>query len=326
MVRVAVAVITIFVLSAYAQTDSQEPYQVPNAVPRVALVVGAENYENYDHVPNARNDALEAEKTLTNIGFKVNFLPDPKDDNSIIDHVKDLAGQAGELRSPVIVVFYFAGHGFQNGAFPSIVPVGARKDHLLDDSVPVSTLVDMLATHTAGLSLFFLDSCRTGLHGASQAEPQIDSTHFSAMDVHNVAVLDLATELGAPAGSSMPSNYHSLYTYSLTNNLTKRKSLSEALEDVRSYVGEYSDPKQWSVIVHNANIYRFYLVPGQERIDAEQSIWRETLKTNRVECIDRYIHKYPGSAYLGSALSWKADRPASIPSPEGGSQCPEELE
>jgi uncharacterized caspase-like protein len=326
MIRVAFVAIAIFIASAYAQTDSQARYLASKTIPRVALVLGAENYDYYDRVPNALNDALETAKTLKSIGFTVRFISNPKDDNVIIDYVNELAAEAGEIRSPVIVVLYFAGHGFQNGPFPSIVPTGARKNHLLDDSVPVSTLIDMLATHLAGLSLFFLDACRTGLpHEASQTEPHVERTHFSALDLHNVAVLDLATELGEPAGSSMPNNYHSVYTYSLTQNLTKRRSLSETLEDIRSYVKEYSQPKQSSVIVSDANIYRFYLTPGQGRIDAEQSLWRDTLKTNRVECVDRYMQKYPGSEYLTSALSWKDHNPA-IPSAEGDSQCPEEQE
>jgi uncharacterized caspase-like protein len=317
MVRIAFVVIAIFVASAYPQTDGQAPYLTSKVVPRFALVVGAENYKNYPHVLNATNDALDAANTFTSLGFTVYFLGDPEDEDSIMDKVNELAIKAGGTNSPVIVAFYFAGHGFQNGAFPSIVPIGAR--HLLEDSVAVSTIVDRLATHAAGVSLFFLDSCRTGLADASQ-----EMIHFSGVDLHNAAVLDLATENGEPAASSMPNNYHSLYTYSLTKNLTTKKSLSEALEAVRSYVAVYSQPKQRSVTVNDANISRLYLMPRKERDDAEQFIWLDTIKTNRAECIDLYMQQYPGSAYLQSALFWKANRPPATASREGDSQCPQE--
>jgi Caspase domain len=317
MVRIALVVITIFVATASSQTDAQAPYLTFKLVPRFALVVGAENYKNYPHVLNAQSDALEAATTLTNLGFAVSFLGDPEDQDSIMDKVNELAIKTGATNSPVIVVFYFAGHGFQNGAFPSIVPVGATD--LKSDSVAVSTIIDKLATHEAGVSLFFLDSCRTGLADASQ-----EMIRFSGVDLHNSAVLDLATENGEPAASSMPNTYHSFYTYSLTKNLTTTQSLSAALEAVRSYVKVYSQPKQSSVTVNDANISRFYLVSKKERDDAEHSIWVDTVKINRAECVELYMQRYPGSPYLGSALFWKANSPPPTALPEGDRQCPQE--
>src|SRR4051812_42863160 len=115
----------------------------PVPVPRFALVVGAQNYEQLDRVSNAQNDASEIATALAEAGgfTYIGFLPDPLTDQEILDHVDYLAQIASSSEQPAIVVFYFAGHGFQNGAWPYIVPVGASKKDPFDKALSVAEIM-----------------------------------------------------------------------------------------------------------------------------------------------------------------------------------------
>src|SRR5258708_6837828 len=148
-----------------AQDGSTLNFLNPTPVPRFALVVGAEYYQQLDRVSNAHNDASEIASALAEAGgfSYIGYLPDPVSDQEILDHVDYMAGLAGASEQPAIVVFYFAGHGFQNGPFPYIVPIGASKQDPCEKSLSVAEIMRRLAVHHAGIAIFLLDSCRTGL-------------------------------------------------------------------------------------------------------------------------------------------------------------------
>src|SRR5277367_403702 len=118
-----IVLMCLFAFALQAQVQVSEPPEPQSAnqtseVQKVALVIGVENYDFADKVTNAVNDALEFSHKLLEVGFapsKIHFVQDPQDNNRILDEVSEVASSVGNTDEPVIFVFYFAGHGFQDG-------------------------------------------------------------------------------------------------------------------------------------------------------------------------------------------------------------------
>jgi caspase domain-containing protein len=323
-----------FTVACYGQSQDNssqlpEEYLRPEPVPRFALVIGAQHYDNLDPVENALNDAFEVVKSLQQTGFSsILSLPDPKDDNEIFDYVDELAQRAGTDGRPAVTVFFFAGHGFQDRAFPYIVPVTARRDHLVSDSVSVAEIMRRLATHRAGLAIFLLDSCRTGVsESATATSPDVASPtpfSFSAPPDARGAILGLATEFGYPARSAAhDGDPNSPYTTGLITYIPRKAlSLALMLEKVKTFVQERTRDRQSAVVVKNANETGFYFVPTESENNTDNLAWMSVLKTNRAECARWYIDNHPGSPFLKAALRWQQE-PHSGTTQEGG-VCPDQ--
>ena len=303
--------------------SASDSFLIETRVPRLALVVGVENYENLDHVTNALNDAKELSSVLTSIGFSfVRYLPDPKRDD-IYDYVGELAKRGGDTRQPAILVFFFAGHGFQNGErFNYIVPVGARKDHMLDDSIPVETILHSLATHRAGLAIAFFDSCRTGLSGQVG---NINQVGFAELGSPAGAIVGLAAEFGSQALSAAhDGDADSPYTTALLRHLPRQSlSLDAALDKVQEDVKLATNRTQISFEVKGANGTGFYFVPGRSEQETEREKWESVIATGSLECAQRYVDAHPGSLFLQAALNWMTTEPHNQLA-RGDNSCPDD--
>jgi uncharacterized caspase-like protein len=306
--------------------DTSPRFTTPIDIPRYALVVAAENYAHFSHVPNAQNDAIQMEKALTAVGFNVRFLPDPTD-KDIYSFANELAARGGTEVQPVIYVVYFAGHGFQNSAFNYIVPVNADPTDLLDTSVPVTSLLNKLVTHTAGIAIFLFDSCRTGVTAESHKEPTVSPTGevgFAPIPERSGAILGLAAEFGKPARSAaVGGDSDSPYAMGLMQYIPlKALSLHEVFEQVRLFVRGRTHSGQTPYEVNGANVAFFQLSPTAGQLADDERLWQEVLATNRVDCVKRYIENRPGGRYVQAAVDWLAARQSQ--SVEGESPCPDD--
>jgi hypothetical protein len=325
-VMIALAINTFFITIARSQ-ETSTGYTTPADIPRHALVIAAEHYAHFDPVPNARNDAIEMEKALVAVGFTVRYLPDPTDDD-IYTFVNELAAHGGAPTQPVIFLVYFAGHGFQNSAFNYVVPVNADLGGLLDTSVPVTTLLDKLATHTAGLAIFLFDSCRTGVTTGSESAPPLSPTGvvgFAPIPERAGAILGLAAEFGKPARSAAVSgDSNSPYSMGLTRYIPLRAlSLNDVLEEVRLFVRGRTQAGQTPYEVKGANIAHFELSPSAAQLADDERLWASVLATNRVDCVRRYIESRPGGRYVQAAVNWLAAR-RTQPTQGESTPCPDD--
>lgn len=130
-----------------------------------ALLIGNSSYQQvgsgkqWSSLPNPANDVDMVAQSLRSIGFAVTVVPD---------------GTWAQMRSAVdrfsrsiddadIVVFYYAGHGFEYGRRNYLVPVDAPLQASADEIdrvfIEFEALADRL-THE-GTTIFMLDACRT---------------------------------------------------------------------------------------------------------------------------------------------------------------------
>jgi hypothetical protein len=318
-------------LTAQTPTDANlERYMKPTEIPRFALVIGTEEYSPLARVTNATNDALQFASSLERVGFtNIRVVIDPKDADTIYQYVEEIGKKASVVESqhPVIVVFFFAGHGFQQGAFNYIVPAKARNDNdanIKADSIPLSSIMESLATHKTGLSVFFVDACRTTL-SLTTTTGSIANRGFSPMYLKEGtgAILSLASGYGMPARSYAKwDDKNSPFTSGLYRWLPEPISLHEMFDEVRNHVfASTGDQTPFEVI--GANASHFYFPMIKDRQEKEKLVWLETLKTRRTDCIRNYQRNYPGSYYLRSAHDWLTD--SSVQAiPTGTEPCPRE--
>jgi uncharacterized caspase-like protein len=314
------AAMTLLVLSSWNLASQEAPTSPDPEVRKLALVIGASNY-SADPLPNAVSDANAFQLKLQSAGFAksdIAFVPDPSNVNDILDPVIALAAKASNPNDPVIFVFYFAGHGFQDGPWPYIVPTGATD--YLRDSLSIDKVMQVLTAHRVGIAIFLLDSCRTGLSGNT-----LERMTGNATDSRRMAVLSLATELNAPAADSSPVAFdHSPYTTALLKHISREAvTLSTILDDIRPLVEDLSQKTQRPVVIQEAGISRFLMRPSKEQVEREDEYWQTVAQTKNRSCVEAFEANHPGSHKLRAAVNL-IDSGALQEKKEGDSECPED--
>jgi uncharacterized caspase-like protein len=125
---------------------------------RVALVMGADDYEFVRPLDNAVNDARAIEQTLEALGFDVSLETDrdlKRMRRALEDFREDAAG------ADVALVF-FAGHGVEIGGQNRLLPIDAGVSSLAEleaTTLPLEELRDAVAA-AGKVGLILLDACR----------------------------------------------------------------------------------------------------------------------------------------------------------------------
>jgi len=132
---------------------------VAQAERRVALVFGAEKYQNLRTLKNPLNDALGVEDALSGLGFEV-YLESNRDlrrmRRALEDFVEDGAGAD-------VALIYFAGHGMEIEQRNYLIPVDAglsSVQELRDSALPLEE-VNAALRAVAPVGLVLVDACRT---------------------------------------------------------------------------------------------------------------------------------------------------------------------
>ena len=305
-------------------------YLVPQDVPRFALVIGVEHYDNFDHVPNALNDLETAGSALERAGFTtIRRLPDATM-RAVFDGLKEITQLVEGHERPAIVVVFFAGHGFQDREVNYIVPKNASRESLIDDSIPISSIIVKLAPRRAGLAIFFLDACRTLnslLPDVETAEgPMRSHTGFWPVNNFDGAVLGFGPGFNQPALSRAHlDDQNSPYTTALKMFLNiPALSMSEMFGEIYTFVKLVTQERQQPEVLVRARVDKIGFMPkvSPEALLAEESHWRATLDTNRYDCVKAFTVNYPDSRFTNAALRWIAEIPPGVPTTGGGIGCP----
>ena len=127
---------------------------------RLALVVGNDNYQNVQHLTNARSDAKAIAAELGAVGFDVALKLDLSE--------KFMKAALRDFKSQVHggddVVFYFSGHGVQFGGTNYLIPVDIAADseaQVADDAVSLQRILDDMTEQKVRFSLAIIDACRS---------------------------------------------------------------------------------------------------------------------------------------------------------------------
>lgn len=125
---------------------------------RIALVVGNARYEHLPSLATPAEDTRAVAEALRRLGFEVTLLSDVS--TEMFDVV--LEAFAKDAKDAEAVLFWYAGHAFQEAGANRLVPVAARLDRA--EALAAETWsMDEIAARIAGpaTTLIFLDACRT---------------------------------------------------------------------------------------------------------------------------------------------------------------------
>jgi hypothetical protein len=307
-----------------SQTLINPSFEAAQRVPRVALVVGAEHYWSLPPVPNALHDAEIMSASLSSLGFSVRTVLDPTT-GEIADYVRELVSLAGDEHDPAIIVFFFAGHGYQNGQWNGIVPVNAPSNDPISVSIPVTNLITDLSGRDAGVALLFFDSCRTGgVSNAGGRDSPSTQIQIGALPSTARIFVGLSAKYGFPSFSGV-SEHDPSSPFSIE---LSRFIVTQGVPFPLVY-GKIQNSVQWDThdaqspdVVSGGDFGGFYFGATTEIRVMELSKWRDVLKSPRSECVHKYVNSHPDSPYLRSALRWLTS--GSRNSEEVTTPCPDD--
>jgi uncharacterized caspase-like protein len=301
---------TLGICQQLSNSSANSAYLQSKTVSRLALVISNQRYDHADEVASADTDTTEIITLLQSAGFTtIRSVPGASTKGEILSWTQDLANVAGSPNEPVIFFFYFAGHGFQSGAWPFLVPTSVDPNNVYDESLALNDVIDLLSNHRAGLAIFVVDACRNIISATSDKKIQYadakSKIRLSGLPAASVAVLDLSAEYDTSANNtSLASGAHSPYAYEFLQQARISQSLSSVFQKIESRVFFDTHEGQKPVFAGETNIQHFFLVSGEDEDNLEAKAWQDTLKTERKRCVALYSADFPASPYVVSALSW----------------------
>jgi Caspase domain len=318
--RIGANIFWIFVITVFLPTTgicqqstnflANSSYVQTTPVRRLALVISNQVYDHADEVTSADADTKDINSLLQSAGFTmIRNVSGASTKGEILSWAHDLANAGGSPKDPVIFFFYFAGHGFQSGAWPFLVPTSVDPNNIYDQSLSLNDLIDLLSGHRAGLAIFVVDACRNIISATSDKTIEYadakSKIKLSGLPAASVAVIDLSTEYDTLANNtSLISGGHSPYAFELVQQARISQSLSSVFQKIESRVKFDTHEGQMPVYAGETNIQHFFLVPGADEDKLEAKAWQDTLATNRKRCVALYSADFPASPYAVSALSW----------------------
>jgi invasion protein IalB len=203
---------------------------IPNLVApvgrRVALVVGNSAYKYMPTLPNPRNDAVDIESALKNLGFETVLATDldRAGMNAAIDRFSRL------LAGATVAMVYYSGHGMQFAGKNYLLPTDANLETAADVNrfrlLPVDDLIEVLGA-ASGLQLVVLDACRNNpverdfknkIASAAGGNRDVSSTRgFSRIDARSGLIITYSTAPNDVAADG--SGRNSPFTKAFLNNI-----------------------------------------------------------------------------------------------------------
>jgi len=168
------AVLTAHANVVNATNDKQRPFfstdlnadlylnEQPATRQRIAVVVGAANYQHASKLKNTANDAREWANFFKSLGFETVIIIDPTNKH-LSEKLKELYQNRNSSPSNSLAVFFFAGFGVYSKGTTYLLPVDARlvsEATLEFEAISLKRIQEVLRTSFAA-SLIFIDADST---------------------------------------------------------------------------------------------------------------------------------------------------------------------
>lgn len=279
----------------------------PKGSTRLALVVWSENYRNFSRVENAANDGARIAKEFDRLKFDfVRVVADADSANAILDGVNELSAQIAASVKPVVVVFFFAGHGFQVEGENYLVPVSASNDStskLVEHSVSLTDISRRLNPgRQASRLLIMLDACRTirFLEDGSLQDTAIRDDLQPGFREGNLLAPALVSMAASPRfaarSASRFEQNNSPYTAAVAARLGQAGlSLSALLEATLKQVEQDTLGAQRPTWFNGSTSSTFFLAPGARELQLDERAWQAVLARpgDLHGCALDYLLTYP---------------------------------
>lgn len=281
--------------------------EFPKGATRLALIVWAENYNKLSNVKNAGSDGSRIAQEFHKLQFDfVRVIPDADSANAILDGVNELKAQIAASIRPVVVVFFFAGHGFQVEGENYLVPTSASNNstlELVEYSVSLTEISRRLnPARKAGMLLLMLDSCRTiqFLEDGSLKDIPIRDDIQPGFQEGNLLAPALVSMAAAPKQAARSASRYegknSPYTNAVAPLLgVSGLSLAKLLQITQRRVIQDTDESQQPSWFNVSWSSTFFFRPRDIELQDDERAWQVVLTrpTSLRGCAQDYLQIYP---------------------------------
>lgn len=283
---------------------------------RLALIIGNENYTNLAPLPSARADAEQMRDRLEQLGFDVtSFHPDVRTSH---DFQSDQI--LGDFRRKIhegdLVVVYYSGHGFSYGQFnylvPTEMPLTVPANKVGKFAVSVDAVESLLASHSPGLIMFFVDACRTiggFVVNNGQGQNVIDKGPAAQRDnkVGTNSVIFYATKAGMPADGSSAAGQPSAFTKALVRHInTEGRPFNAVFSRVAAEVRVSTSDTQVPG-TYNWSQTDPYLKPTDKDLQEQRELWATVLDKRDYSEIEIFLYLNSVSRQAAAVREWLQD-------------------
>jgi len=288
---------------------------------RVALLIGNAAYETEKPLRNPVNDANAIAAVLrSELGFTdVKVLPNVRR-RELVDAVARF-GEAA--RGADAALFYFSGHGQQQGKLNYLLPVDARIDrpeHVKAEGLDADDVQAALEAASPRVSLLILDACRDNPFASRTKSTAKGLTR--PRNPEEGTLIAFATRDGDVAQDGTGSN--SPYAQALIASLKQadRVPIQAMFDNVSDQVKRVTENKQRPTKYGDlkVNIYLVnpsIVVNNNTLADAEQEAWEIAKRRDSVQSYQAYLDGYPYGRYVRPALvALQGLQPSPSPSPK----------
>ena len=275
---------------------------------RLALVVWSENYRELSPVKNAENDGGRIAREFSKLQFNlVREIKDAETAGEIMDAVNEISAKITASTQPVVVVFFFAGHGFQIEGDNYLIPKFASNNstvELREQSVSLSEISRRLnPARKAGLLLLMVDSCRTirFLEDGNARDFPIRDDILPGFTEGNLLAPALVSMAAAPGQaarsvSRFDEKANSPYTTAVAPRLGELGlSLATLLQTTERRVIQDTDDLQRPTWFNGAWSSTFFFRPGDTDLKNDERAWAVVLAhpSSLRGCVQDYLKVYP---------------------------------
>ncbi|EAQ03130.1 hypothetical protein OB2597_13338 [Pseudooceanicola batsensis HTCC2597] len=267
---------------------------------RLAFVVGNSAYRSVSALENPINDALDISVALEGLGFDVIL----GSDTSMEEMRTGIRHFAERAETADVVLFYYAGHGFQVSGQNYLVPVDAELTSiadLQDQTVPVTDIMTAMQK-SRGIKLVFLDACRDNPFGVGmETLPGVD-TGLARVGTAADFMFVYATQPDNVAYDGTGRN--SFFTEAVLNHIyTPGQDLAELMVSVRRDVLAATGGRQ--VPWENSSLTRlFEFDQSPETVSEETMLWQVAASEKDPGLMQLYMERYPQGTHAEDVLAF----------------------
>jgi hypothetical protein len=331
--------------SLAARADDAK-YLVPELLPRVALLIGTQNYSHLDPLPNIQTDLDALYKAFDELGFTdilVVTNPCQLDLHNAIGALEQRLRTVAPDGGATVVVF-FAGHGYMQGYDQYVIPkdFDAKLLGTYDDfqiATPVSLIEDKLESLMVGAGIVIVDACRTALPAqranSADAQELPECTSGTAVWVKESSAqvarigtqapqqipyvaLAYSTRPGKEAASFLEAGKPSSYVAALAAELEGEEPVVPDLFARAYNTIRYSPAKDLyplQPVFQPNGLVRAYFREDPVNVQMQTTRWRQALSLGNSSrsVVENYVKAYPTGEFLRAALLWLKEHPTQEP-------------
>ena len=283
-----------------------------NTQHRVALVIGAKDYQHVRALDNTLNDSRRIRDKLKGVGFEVVYEENPTRDTFLkaINRFED------RLRKDSVALVYFAGHGAEVRGENFLIPVdakGKRRDDIEYEAIRLQFLINKFTNIGSELNFVILDACRDDPFPSAGRSGAGGLTEIK--NAPKGTLIAYAAAPGQKAIDGLRDGDNGVYTAALLRQIDKPgKKIEEVFKDVRAEVVKVTNNQQtpWE---NSSLVGDFFFVPKQVAIappsvpvpvqdrstDLELTFWNSIKDSKNAADYQAYIDQFPKGTFVGLA-------------------------